>query len=80
MTEPTDIIDRPIRIGDYVAYYSNVYKVLGFGQTRYNGKGYVKIILADPSPSTRPVNKHSSDMCVIPAEEVTLWLLKRGHK
>ena len=77
MSEVTDIIDRPIRIGDFVAFYSNVYKVLALGRATNSGGGYVKIILADPSPTTRPVSKHSKDMCVIPAEEVTFWLLKR---
>jgi hypothetical protein len=77
MNEVTDIIDRPIRIGDFVAFYANVYKVLDTGKPSVTGHGYCKIILADPSPTTRPVRKYSREMCVIPAEEVTFWLLKR---
>lgn len=77
MSEVTDIIDRPIRVGDFVAFYSNVYKVLGLGRAHANGAASVKILLAEPSSTTRPVTKYSKDMCVIPAEEVTFWLLKR---
>ena len=77
MNEVTDIIDRPIRVGDFVAFYANVYRVEGLGQARGNGAATVKIMLADPSPTTRPVKKFSKEMCVIPAQEVTFWLLKR---
>ena len=80
MSEVTDIIDRPIRVGDFVAFYANVYQVLGLGKARNNGGATVKIMLADPSSTTRPVNKFSKDMCVIPAEEVTFWLLKRKNR
>ena len=77
MNAGTDIIDRPIRIGDFVAFYANIYQVLELGKLRGNGAATVKILLADPSPTTRPVKKFSKEMCVIPAEEVTFWLLKR---
>ena len=77
--EMLDIIDRPIREGDFVAFYSNVYKVLGFGKLGPTGHGTVRIKLADPSKTTKSVVKYSRDMCVIPAEDVTMWLLKKGH-
>jgi len=80
MIEVTDIIDRPIRVGDFVAFYANVYRVEALGKARGNGAATVKIMLADPSPSTRPVQKFSKEMCVIPAQEVTFWLLKRTQR
>jgi len=80
MSDVTDIIDRPINVGDFVAFYANIYKVQGLGKARGNGAATVKIMLADPSPSTRPVNKFSKEMCVIPAQEVTFWLLKKNNK
>jgi hypothetical protein len=73
MRTAIDIIDRPIKEGDFVAFYANVYRVLDIGLTRTQ----IRMILADPSPSTRPVWKYSRETCVIPAEEVTFWLLKR---
>lgn len=79
MTELLDIIDRPIREGDFVAFYSNVYKVISFGKPNSSGHGQVRIKLADPSKTTKSVVKYSGDMCVIPAEDVTMWLLKKGH-
>lgn len=80
MNEVTDIIDRPIRVGDFVAFYANVYQVLETGKPSTTGHGYVKIILAEPSKTTKPVKKYSREMCVIPAEEVTFWLLKRKNQ
>lgn len=80
MSEVTDIIDRPIRVGDFVAFYANIYRVEGLGKVRNNGAATVRIKLADPSPTTRPVVKFSKDMCVIPAEDVTFWLLKRKQQ
>jgi hypothetical protein len=79
VSEVHDIIDRPIRVGDFVAFYANVYKVLSTNKPNSTGHGYVKIILAEPSKTTKPVNKYSREMCVIPAQEVTFWLLKKGH-
>jgi len=73
MSKATDIIDRPINEGNFVAFYSNVYKVVDIGVSGTQ----VRIILADPSPSTRPVWKYSKEMCVIPEQDVTFWLLKR---
>lgn len=80
MSPVTDIIDRPINVGDFVAFYANIYKVLELGKVRGNGAATIKIVLADPSPTTRPVKKFSKEMCVIPAQEVTFWLLKKNNK
>lgn len=77
VNQVTDIIDRPIQVGDFVAFFGNVYQVRSFGKVHSNGGASVKIMLVNPSPSTRPVNKYSKEMCLIPAEEMTLWLLKR---
>ena len=76
MSKATDIIDRPINEGDFVAFYSNIYKVVGIGASGTQ----VRIILADPSPTTRSVWKMAREMCVIPAQEVTFWLLKRTQR
>jgi hypothetical protein len=74
-----DIVGRPIQINDFVAFYSNVYKVIGVGKPGTSGSGPVRIKLAEPSKTTKSVVKYSRDMCVIPAADVTLWLLKKGY-
>ena len=79
MSEILDIIDRPIRVDDFVVYYSNVYKVLGLGKPNQFGHGQVRIKLAEPSKTTKAVTKYSREMCVIPAHDVTVWLLKKGY-
>ncbi len=74
----TDIIDREIKIDDYVVFHNNIYKVLGLGDARNNGAGRVRIMLAKPSPSTRPVVKYSKDLCILHKEDILIWLLKGG--
>ena len=75
-----DIIDRPIKIGDFVTYYSNVYKVLDVAKPNQFGHGIARIKLVDPSKTTKSVLKYSREMCVIPEHDVTLWLLKKGYR
>lgn len=70
-----DILGRPIKVNDYVVYYSNVYQVLGLGKANSAGYGTAKICLVDKSKTTKPVMKFSKDMCVVPAEDITLWKL-----
>jgi hypothetical protein len=72
----TDIIDREIKVEDYVVFHNNIYKVLGLGKARGNGAGSVKMMLAKPSPSTRPVTKFSKDLCILHKEDILIWLLK----
>lgn len=80
-TYPLDIVDRPIKVNDFVAFYSNVYKVVGVGAVNNrSGHGQVRIKLAEPSKTTKSVVKYSGDMCVIPEHDVTMWLLKKGYK
>jgi hypothetical protein len=80
MSEMLDIVDRPIKVNDFVVFYSNVYKVIGLGTPNQHGSGQVRIKLADPSKTTKSVVKYSRDMCLIPEHDVTMWLLKKGHR
>lgn len=77
MSTLNDIIGRPIKVDDFVVFYSAVYKVVGLGKPNARGHGQVRIKLADPSPTTKSVVKYSGDMCLIPAHDVTIWLLKK---
>ena len=74
----TDILDRELKVDDYVVFYNNIYQVKGLsrGNTK-NHKGYAKIMLIDPSKTTKPVNKYSGDMCKIDAGDVMFWMLKK---
>jgi hypothetical protein len=72
----TDIIDREIKIDDYVVFHNNIYKVLGLGKERHGGVGSVRIMLAKPSKTTRPVVKYSKDLCILHKEDILIWLLK----
>jgi hypothetical protein len=76
----TDIIDREIKIDDYVVFHNNIYKVLGLGKEHATGgSGSVRIMLAKPSKTTRPVVKYSKDLCILHKEDILIWLLKGGE-
>lgn len=73
-----DIIDREINVGDYVVFTNNIYEVLDVARQRGDTRhGYVRIFLVNPSPTTKPCNKYSREMCLIPKEEYLLYLLKK---
>ena len=74
----TEMLDRHLSIGDYVVFYTNIYKVVALPANRRNGHDYVKIMILDPSPTSKPVKKHSGEMCLIPTEDVVAWCLKTG--
>lgn len=78
MTNCCDIIGREITVGDYVVFANNVYEVKGVSVVTPTRKhGPVRIMLANPSKTTRPQVKQSSDMCLIPKEEYLVYLLKK---
>ena len=72
----TDIIDREIKVEDYVVFHNNIYKVPGLGKANANGAGYVRMMLAKPSKTTKPVTKYSKDLCILHKEDILIWLLK----
>jgi hypothetical protein len=74
----TDIIDREIKVDEYVVFYNNIYKVQGLGKPHTNGAGMVKMILAKPSKTTKSVWKFSKEMCILHKEDILIWLLKGG--
>jgi hypothetical protein len=74
-----DMIGREISVGDFVAYYSNLYQVKALGKASLqSGTGYVKILIYPASKTSKPVQKYSKEMVRIPPEDVTMYLLKDG--
>ena len=78
----TDMIDREIRVDDWVVFYSNLYRVKALGLDRNNryGSGMVHIMIWNGGQSAKPVKKNSKDMAIIDRNDVLIWLLKKGHK
>jgi hypothetical protein len=72
------MLERPIQKGDYVVSYNNVYEVTdllgkpGVGST-------VRILLLDKSKTTKSVRRSASECCIIDAEDVLIWKIKRGY-
>jgi hypothetical protein len=75
-----DMIGRELAVGDFVAYYSNLYEVKAIGTNRagVSDHGYVKIMIYPASKTSKPVSKYSREMVRIPAEDVTMYLLREG--
>jgi hypothetical protein len=73
-----DMIGRELAVGDFVAYYSNLYEVKALGRPIVNGCGYAKIMIYPASKTSKPVQKYSKEMVRIPPEDVTMYLLKEG--
>ena len=80
MSNPTDLIDRELNIDDFVVFHNNIYQVKSFGRTNQLGKGQVRIMLLNPSATTRPVTKYSGDLCKLDNSEVLFWMLKKDYK
>lgn len=76
----TDMIDREIRVDDWVVFYSNLYRVKALGKAHANGAGTVQIMLWSGGITARPVKKHSKEMAIIDRNDVLIWLLKKDHK
>jgi hypothetical protein len=79
-----DVIGRPIKQGDYVFYYQNIYEVRDVlnnksSKTLNSTKHYrVKLFLADPSPSSKVITRQSTETCLLPEKDITFWLLGKG--
>jgi hypothetical protein len=77
----TDMIDREIKVDDWVVFYSNLYRVKALGKDPNNryGAGTVQIMLWSGGITARPVKKHSKEMAIINKDDVLIWLLKKDR-
>ena len=72
-----DMIGRELKVDDFVVFYSNIYRVKGFGREypADSGRGKVRLMIWNGGESARPVNKHSSDIALLPMADVLNWML-----
>ena len=76
-----DMLGNPLAPGDFVVFTNNIYEVLEIPVCTHPwGFAYVKIILVNPSKTTRPVRKYSSDFCLLAKEDVIAWLATERDK
>ena len=82
-----DMIGREIKEEDYVVYYNNLYEVIKtipniYGKSRNPNRQFtrVSIKLLDPSRTTKSVKKWDHEVCIVPKDEVLIWLLTRPFK
>jgi hypothetical protein len=75
----TDMIDREIKVDDWVVFYSNLYRVQALGKARANGAGTVQIMIWNGGKTARPVKKFSKEMAIINKDDVLIWLLKKDR-
>ena len=74
----TDMIDREIRVDDFVVFYSNIYRVKSLGKAYLDGAGSIKLMIWNGGTTARPVTKFSKDVVVLDQNQVLMWLLKQG--
>jgi hypothetical protein len=73
-----DMIGREIKVGDFVVFYSNIYRVKGLGieQPANSGHGIVWVMIWNAGRCThQPVMKYSSDVVLLPMGDVLNWML-----
>lgn len=63
-----DLLNREINVGNYVVSYNNVYVVL-----KVSGS-YVRIVLVEPSKTTRPLSRYSRETVLVDSAAVDLML------
>jgi hypothetical protein len=81
MATPTDLIERELNVDDYVVFHNNIYQVRALGKAHpTTGRGQVKIMLINPSKTTKPVTKYSGDLCKLDKGEVLFWMIKKDYK
>ena len=77
----TDAIDQEIVAGDFVVFYSNIYRVKSVGRTKYSsGSGQVRMMIVDGGASARSVVKNSKDIAKLDQQQVLLWMIKKGYQ
>lgn len=77
----TDAIDQELAVGDFVVFYSNIYRVKSVGTTKYSsGSGQVRLMIVDGGASSRSVVKHSKDTAKLDQQQVLLWMIKKGYQ
>jgi hypothetical protein len=64
----TDMLNREIRINDYVVSYNNLYVVLNTNKTN------AKIKLVNPSPTSRSQMRYGKEMVIVDPDAVVAIL------
>lgn len=69
----TDMLGRPLAVGDYVVSYNHIYQVIDT-PARYQHHARIRLV---GGRNSRPKIVETRAMCVIPSGDVMIWLLKR---
>lgn len=76
---PLDFLRRPLREGDYVFSYTNLYKVVSIPKSiPKSGFAHCKIKLVNPSSTTIAVSRNSSVLLLVSQDEISHYILKHG--
>jgi hypothetical protein len=75
-----DMIGRELKVDDFVVFYSNIYRVKGFGREYPAGssRGVVKIMIWNGGKTAKPVTKHCSEIALLPMADVLNWMLTQN--
>jgi hypothetical protein len=70
----TDVLGREMQKDDYVVFHNRLYQVQGFYEHRMT---MVKLLQVEKSKTTKEVLKLARECCIVPKDDVLIYLLKR---
>jgi hypothetical protein len=76
----TDIVGRTINIGDFVYFYGSMYEVKKTFAVANTGYGRLKLMIYPASKTSKNKDASGRDCCLIPKEDIVIWMLKRENK
>lgn len=68
----TDLIGREINVDDFVYHYTYTYKVLSVGPS------YISAMIHPQSKTSKKKSICARECCLLPKDDVLLWILKNG--
>jgi len=72
-----DMLDQPLKEGDHVVSFNNIYVIKKCGNPGSTGHGSIRIILMDPSKTTRSKVVSSREVCKI--DDAVIVTYKLNH-
>jgi hypothetical protein len=80
MSGVTDVVGREIVIGDFVYFYGNMYEVKKTFPVTSGRYGRLKLMIYPASSTSKNKDASGGDCCLIPKEDIVVWMLKKEHK
>jgi len=75
MTIAYDMVGREINVGDFVCYFNHLYEVKEISQMHY-----LSMRLYPGTRNSKQKNGvKGKECCVIPRDDILIWIMKKDH-